>query len=325
VVPKSSRSFNNAKAEREISTTNVSTHSARFSGRVRRDFIIDVCEHYSGYQFPVPGVYLLMAYTLIQKYDPAAVDVFRSLKGKGGPFAKGLFIAESEKIVRKVLESSIEIVSAYLTEEHFENLRPLFDARNDSTDVFFASKEEMEKVVGYPLHQGIMLACRIPGNRPFITAAQEWKSPWMAVALDTIADAENMGAIIRNAAAFGASAVIVDDQSCNPWLRRSVRVSMGTIVGLPIIRVPDLAESLRALKSTRNVRIIGAALRVDSLDLSEVTPSGNTILVFGSEGWGLRESVAQECDILARIPMADGIDSLNVAIASGIFMHHLRS
>ena len=265
-----------------------------------------------------------MAYTLIQKYDLAAVDVFRSLRGKGGLFERGLFIAESEKIVKKVLESSIMIASAYMTEEHFENLRPLFNDRADATNVFLASKEEIEKVVGYPLHQGIMLACRIPENRPLITAVQKWQSPWMAIALDTIADAENMGAIIRNAAAFGASAVIVDEQSCNPWLRRSVRVSMGTIVDMEIIRVPDLAESLRELKASQNVRIIGAALREDSLDLPEVSPSGNTIIVFGSEGWGLRESVVQECDVLARIPMAPGVDSLNVAIASGIFMHWFR-
>jgi tRNA G18 (ribose-2'-O)-methylase SpoU len=265
-----------------------------------------------------------MAYTLIQNYEDSDVEVFRSLRGKSGLFEKGLFIAESEKIVRKVLESSITIASAYLTVEHFEHLRPLFDARNDSTDVFLASKEEMEKVVGYPLHQGIMLACRIPENRPLLTAMQDWKSPWMAIALDAIADAENMGAIIRNAAAFGASAVIVDEQSCNPYLRRSVRVSMGTIVDVEIIRVPDLADSLRALKADRNVRIVGAALREDSHDLSEVNPSGNTILVFGSEGWGLRESVAKQCDIFAKIPMAPGVDSLNVAIASGIFMHWLR-
>jgi tRNA G18 (ribose-2'-O)-methylase SpoU len=281
--------------------------------------------YYSGYESPVPGVYRFMAYMLIQKYDPAAVDVFRSLRGKGGLFEKGLFIAESEKIVRKVLESSIEIASAYLTEEHFKNLQSLFNERADATNVFLASKEEMEQVVGYPLHQGIMLACRIPENRPLMTAAQAWRSPWMAVALDTIADAENMGAIIRNAAAFGASAVIVDEQSCNPWLRRSVRVSMGTIVDMEIILVDDLTESLRALKTTRNVRIIGAALREDSYDLSKISPSGNTILVFGSEGWGLHESVVQKCDILAKIPMASRVDSLNVAIASGIFMHWLRS
>jgi tRNA G18 (ribose-2'-O)-methylase SpoU len=265
-----------------------------------------------------------MAFNLIQQYNPLSVDVFRSLRGKGGLFEKGLFIAESEKIVKKMLDSSIEIASAYMTEEHFEHFRLLFNNRVDTTNVFLASKEEMEQVVGYPLHQGAMLACRIPENRPLLMASQDWQSPWMAIALDAIADAENMGAIIRNAAAFGANAVIVDDQSCNPYLRRSVRVSMGTIVDVEIISVDNLADSLRALKSAQNVRVIGAALREHSLHLSEISPSGNTIIVFGSEGWGLRESVAQECDILARIPMAPGIDSLNVAIASGIFMHWLR-
>ena len=224
-----------------------------------------------------------------------------------------------------MLESSIEIASAYMTEEHFENFRTLFEERNDRTNVFLASKEEMEQVVGYPLHQGVMLACRIPENRPLLTAVHAWKMPWMVIALDAIADAENMGAIIRNAAAFGASAVIVDDQSCNPYLRRSVRVSMGTIVDMEIIRVPDLAAALHDLKISRNVRIIGAALREDSYNLLEIKPSNNTILVFGSEGWGLRKSVAKECDMLARIPMAPGIDSLNVAIASGIFMHWMQS
>jgi tRNA G18 (ribose-2'-O)-methylase SpoU len=272
-----------------------------------------------------PVFFLNMAYTIIRSFDPSSVDDFRSLRGKGGLFEKDLFIAESEKIVRKMLESSIEIASAYMTEEHFENLRPLFDTRDGSTNVFLASKEEMEKVVGYPLHQGVMLACSIPKNRALLSAAQEWESPWMAIALDGIADAENMGAIIRNAAAFGASAVIVDEQSCNPWLRRSVRVSMGTIVDVEIIFVEDLAASLKAIRQMGPMRFIGASLSENSIDLAKLEFTENVVLVFGSEGWGLRESVAKECDMLARIPMAPRIDSLNVAIASGIFMHWLRS
>jgi tRNA G18 (ribose-2'-O)-methylase SpoU len=266
-----------------------------------------------------------MAYTLISSFHASAVEDFRSLRGNSGHLEKGLFIAESEKIVRKVLESSIEIPFAYMTEEHFENLRPPFKHRIDTTNVFLASKEEMEKIVGYQLHQGVMLACRIPDNRPLMLAAQAWKSPWMAIALDTIADAENMGAIIRNAAAFGASAVIVDDQSCNPWLRRSVRVSMGTIIDMDIIRVPDLTLALSEMRRLGSMSIIGATLHKDAIDLTDVTVSSSTIIAFGSEGWGLRQSVIDECNILARIPMAPGVDSLNVAIAGGIFMHWFRS
>jgi len=266
-----------------------------------------------------------MPYLIHQSFDESATEDFRSLKGKASHLDKGLFIAESPKIVRKVLASRLSIPLAFMTEDHFENLRSVFNNRTDTTNIFLASKPEMEKIIGYPLHQGVMLAVEIPENPSFAEAAAKWKQPFLAVALDGIADAENMGAIIRNAAAFGANAVIVDDQSCHPYLRRSVRVSMGTIVDIEIIRVPDLAISLSEIRRLFPMNIIGAALRKDAKDLKDVNVSGSRIIVFGSEGWGLRESVIEQCDILARIPMATGVDSLNVAIASGVFLYALYS
>ncbi|MFI5201340.1 MAG: TrmH family RNA methyltransferase [Candidatus Kapaibacterium sp.] len=269
-----------------------------------------------------------MAYHIIRDYSPSDIEDFRSLKGKGGHFEKGLFIAEGEKVTKKVLGSSMEIASAYMTREHFEQLKSSFENRTGGThgtDIFLASKEEMEEIIGYHLHQGVMLAVRIPKNRQLMEAVAEWKSPWIAVALDGIADAENMGGIIRNAAAFGAKAVIVDEKSCNPYLRRSVRVSMGTIVDVEIIFVEDLASSLKTIRSIRPMGLIGAALTEHSVTLAELEISGDAILVFGSEGWGLRKEVAEACDVLARIPMAEGIDSLNVGVASGIFMHWWNS
>jgi len=267
-----------------------------------------------------------MAYHLISEYSPSDIEDFRSLKGNGGHFEKGLFIAEGEKVVRKVLESSLEVPAAYMTEDRFNSLQNLFDDRSDrtdGTDIFLASKDEMEQIIGYHLHQGVMLAVRIPKNRELSKAVAEWKPPWMAVALDGIADAENMGAIIRNAAAFGAKAVIVDEKSCNPWLRRSVRVSMGTIVDVEIIRVTDLAIALENIRPIRPIRRIGASLSEESVDLAQVSKEGNVVFVFGSEGWGMRKEVAAACDVLARIPMAEGIDSLNVGVASGIFLYAL--
>jgi tRNA G18 (ribose-2'-O)-methylase SpoU len=265
-----------------------------------------------------------MTHNIIREYTPSAVEDFRSLKGKGGHFEKGLFIAEGEKVVRKVLESSLEIASAYMTEGYFEQLEPYFKMRSGPTDIYLATKEEMEQVIGYHLHQGVMLAVRIPKNRALSEAVLEWKSPWIAIALDGIADAENMGAIIRNAAAFGATAVIVDEKSCNPWLRRSVRVSMGTIVDVEIIFVKDLAIALQNIRQIGPIHRIGAALSAQSVDLTQVSTEGNALLVFGSEGWGLRKEVADACDVLAKIPISANVDSLNVAVASGIFMERFR-
>jgi len=266
-----------------------------------------------------------MPYIIHESYDDSTTEYFRSLKGNASHLDKGLFIAESPKIVRKVLQSPFTVPLAFMTEEHFENLRPLFDNRFDTTDIFLASKTEIEKVIGYPLHQGVMLAVRIPENPSLLQAAAQWKQPFLAVALDGIADAENMGAIIRNAAAFGANAIIVDDRSCSPYLRRSVRVSMGTVVDIEIIRVSDLAISLSEIRSLCPISIIGAALAKDSKDIKDVKVPGSSIIVFGSEGWGLRESVIEQCDMLAQIPIAVGVDSLNVAIASGIFLFALNS
>src|ERR1035437_3710484 len=119
---------------------------------------------------------IFMSYHIIREYSPSAVDDFRSLKGKGGHFKKGLFIAEGEKVVRKVLESKLDVASAYVTEEHFKNLQDLFEDRKDATDIYLATKSEMEKIIGYQLHQGVMLAVRIPDNRQLPEAVAKWKS-----------------------------------------------------------------------------------------------------------------------------------------------------
>jgi tRNA G18 (ribose-2'-O)-methylase SpoU len=263
-----------------------------------------------------------MSAKCIEGYSPDALDVFRSLKGKGGHFDRGLFIAESEKIARTIFASSLEVPKALMTPEYFEQLCPLIDARSDVTEIYLAPKSEMEQIVGYPLHKGLMLAVRIPESKRIEQAAKTWPDDFLVVALDSIADAENMGAIIRNAAAFGADAIIVDDQSCNPYLRRSVRVSMGTVVDVEIIRVSDLASAIQELKSIGECSVIGAAQGDRAAALDKIARKGSTVLVFGSEGWGMRQEVMDVCDILAWIPMQPSVDSLNVSIASGIFLHH---
>jgi tRNA G18 (ribose-2'-O)-methylase SpoU len=274
-----------------------------------------------------------MSSKCIERYEPEALDDFRSLKGKGGHFNRGLFIAESEKIVRKILASAFEVPKALMTPEYFEKLRPLIDARHDVTEIYLAPESEMEQIVGYHLHQGLMLAVKIPargvgGNshspQGELEFAHTLPDDFLVVALDAIADAENMGAIIRNAAAFGAHALIVDDRSCNPYLRRSVRVSMGTVVDVEIIRVSDLASALQELKALRECKIIGAAQGPNAFSLDTTKREGSTVLVFGSEGWGMRRAVIDVCDQLAWIPMQPAVDSLNVAIASGIFLHHFQ-
>jgi len=190
-------------------------------------------------------------------------------------------------------------------------------------EVVVAPKARMELIVGYALHQGLMLTVEIPTAPSLIEILKINKHPSTIVALDAIADAENMGTIIRTCAAFGVTAILLDDQSCNPYLRRSVRVSMGTIVNATLIKVASLAPELRLAKDSGSM-IVGATLGNGSVALERVNLAGDVVLVFGSEGLGISESVLKICDQLVEIPIESGIDSLNVGVACGIFLNQIR-
>jgi tRNA G18 (ribose-2'-O)-methylase SpoU len=266
-----------------------------------------------------------MAYTILESPEPSDTEDFRSLRGKQGHLERGVFIAEGPKIVRMMLDSRLEIETAFMTRNFFQQFEPLLASRPGQTKVILAEKLAMEEVVGYDLHQGVMVSVRIPVWPELSEALASWRRPFTVVALDSISDAENMGAIIRNCAAFGVDALLIDDQCCNPYLRRSVRVSMGTITELSIVRVPKLLNALETLRQDPGVSVIAAALNPVSVSLATLKRQGSLVLVFGSEGWGLRPEILKACDTIAMIPMAHEIDSLNVAVANGIFLHHFAS
>jgi tRNA G18 (ribose-2'-O)-methylase SpoU len=260
-----------------------------------------------------------MAYKLSTDLRPRELSFFQSLKGKAGHLEEGIFIAENPKVVQKLLESNAEVPVAYLTQEYFARFQELLQTRGGAeTTVIIAPKEEMESIVGYGLHQGVMLAVSIPStyaSNPFV----DLDTPCLIVALDSIADAENMGALIRNAAAFGADRLVVDGRCCHPFLRRSVRVSMGTVVDIQIRQVDLLPEFLLAARK-RGCRVFGAAIAEHSTPLDNCDLTGSVVLVFGAEGTGLRQVVIDACDALVEIPISASVDSLNVAVANGIFL-----
>jgi TrmH family RNA methyltransferase len=141
------------------------------------------------------------------------------------------------------------------------------------------------------------------------------------VALNAINDPENVGLIVRNAAAFGAQALIVDNATYDPYYRRSVRVSMGTIFKLPVYYEDDLASSLMWIKKNCNTRIIAAIPVRGTKDVAKTDFSGNICLVFGNEDKGVSRSVSRICNTKVRIPISRAVDSLNVASASAVFLY----
>jgi predicted rRNA methylase len=246
------------------------------------------------------------------------VEIFSNLRI---PKQGNYFIAESEKIVTRLLESDLEIISIYLTKDYFNLKKEAIALHQQSSkcNIFIGSEEEMEKIVGFSLHQGILAAAKIPEEHSLDELLTP-KQPLLFVILDGVADAENIGAIIRTSFGMNATAIILDKKSASPWMRRAVRVSMGAIFKLPIITVESIPECIEKLK-TFGVTTFATTLSENAKQIWDCNFTNDIAIVFGSEGHGIKQEIIQVCDEEVSIPMSDS--SLNVGVAQGIFLYEV--
>jgi tRNA G18 (ribose-2'-O)-methylase SpoU len=256
--------------------------------------------------------------------DEIDLQPYRTLRRPLEHQRNGIFVAEGEKVVRRLLGSSLEVLTVLLTPEWLEEYRPLLEQRPDTLRVYVAPKPVVEDIVGYNLHQGIMAVARIPQPLTLQETLAGIRPPALLVAVDGLTNAENLGVLVRNCAAFNADAVLVGETSSSPYLRRAVRNSMGTVFDLPVVHLVSLADSLHELRSNHSVRVIAAHPHTEQAELSQASMKGNCCIVFGSEGEGISASVLAACDELVAIPMREGVDSLNVASASAVFLYEAQ-
>jgi tRNA G18 (ribose-2'-O)-methylase SpoU len=257
--------------------------------------------------------------------------------------AQGIFVAEGERVVRRLLASRFEVVSVLLPEKHLDGFRPLLDARPENLTVYLAERKLLEALIGFVFYQGVLAVGKIPPLAALDDILVKSPRPRLLVALDELSNAENLGAIARNAIAFGVHALIVGETCSSPFLRRAVRNSMGAIFQLPVIELggasvlasrnqksfhgspavsphQTLAQTLRDLRA-RGVRCIAAHPHAGGKTLSQADFSGDCCVVFGSEGHGISKTVLENCDEAVAIPMANDVDSLNVGAAAAVFLY----
>jgi tRNA G18 (ribose-2'-O)-methylase SpoU len=244
---------------------------------------------------------------------------YRTLRQPRHHFEEGIFVAEGEKVVRRLLDSNLEVLSVLCTQVWYERLSGSLGARE--IRIHLAAKELVESIVGYNLHQGIMAVGRIPASGPLIDYLSGEEGRFL-VALDGLANAENVGVIVRNCAAFGVDGIIVGETSSSPYLRRAVRNSMGAVFTLPVFHVDSLAGVIRDQLRPNGIHVI-AAHPAGRQQLENLNPSSGACVVFGNEGDGIRDTILSVCDELVGIPMKRGTDSLNVASASAIFLYEV--
>ncbi len=260
---------------------------------------------------------------VIVSLEQKELEPYRTLRRPMEHLQKGIFVAEGEKVVRRLLETDLSVVSMLLTPEFLEDLSQTTNLKsrvNDNSTIFIGEQKLLETIVGYNLHQGIMAVAKMPQERTLGETIQSLLKPYLLVALDGLVNSENVGVIVRNCAAFGIQAIIVGETSSSPYLRRSVRNSMGTVFQIPVVHEKDLANTLNMLHNKFQTRII-AADEKGSININNADLSGNVCIVLGNEDTGISAEVLAQCDERVSIPMKNGTDSLNVANASAVFLY----
>lgn len=266
---------------------------------------------------------MISAIKRITSLESPEVELYRTLKKPLLHRERGVFIAEGEKVVRSFLESHLTALSVLLTDELLEAYRGILEKKIEPIEVFLAPGEIIRKIVGFRYHQGIIAAGLVPQSPEIPEVVSIARSPKIFVAVDKLESAENTGVLLRNCAANGVGAIIVGETSADPYLRRAVRNSMGTVFRLPVIYSSDLPQSLRDLRKNYGFSIFAAHPRPGSVPLQSVEFPEDICIVFGNEGSGISEEVLGVCDEAVNIPMVSGVDSLNVACASAVVLYEI--
>lgn len=240
---------------------------------------------------------------------------------------KGVFIAESPKVINSALDAGCEPVALLMERKHIAGQGAQIIDRCGDVPVYTADREVLASLTGYTLTRGILCAMKRPKAATLETVCANARR---VAILEDIVDSTNIGAIFRSAAALNMDAVLLTPSCADPLNRRAVRVSMGTVFRIPWAYIGSQDQSWPqggiAWLQKMGFRVSAMALREDALEIDDpkLAAEEKLALVLGTEGTGLCPATIACCDYVAKIPMAQGVDSLNVAAASAVAFWQLR-
>lgn len=257
-----------------------------------------------------------------------------------GPDLPPLFMAEGEVVVRHLISLSTArparlvgiaapaIHSLLLTPARVQTLRDALDRLSPDVPVYLAEQAVMDAVTGFHIHRGVLAAGIRPPEPTLeqILALPPQQGRRTFVVLEDLANHDNIGGIFRNAAAFGAAAVLLSPRCADPLYRKSIRVSAGHALSVPFARLAPWPDGLDRLRAAGH-RLAALVTDSDAAALADwaLDAPPNTTLILGAEGPGLTDAARTRADDLVRIPMAADVDSLNVSVAAGIALHALAA
>ena len=274
---------------------------------------------------------------VVRRLDDRNEDLLADYRGVPDPelaARRGLFVAEGRLVVRRLLTASpMRTRSVMLTEPAYRSLQDVLDPRGD-LPVYVVPQQMMDDIAGFNIHRG----CLALGERP---PAIDWRTvietgstasagtaarrgEGLAVVLERVGNADNVGSIFRNAAAFGAVAVLLGPACADPLYRKAIRTSMGAVLSMPCAELTPWPGGLCELRESFAVMALTPSAAALPLNEAAAAARGRPVaLVLGHEGGGLTADALAACDLHARIPMAAGADSLNVAAAAAVALYEL--
>lgn len=262
----------------------------------------------------------------IGSLDDPRVAAYRNLRDRTLR-GESVFVAEGCVLTRRLLASRFETESLLVDEEYADEFQQLAAGR---MPVYVAPKTLLLSIVGFPFHRGALAIGRRPPPRTLEevlahAAPSPCRQPLRVLVLPEVTKPENLGLAFRAAAAFGIDAVLLGPRSCDPLSRRAMRVSMGSVLTAPFARSTDLARDLAALRNHWGVELNAAVLDKDAQPLACAAWPPRSAVVFGNEFDGLSADWLSLCDRRLTIPMQPNTDSLNLGVATGIFLYEMTA
>lgn len=250
----------------------------------------------------------------IADVDDPRLEPYRDVKDRDLTGRHGVFMAEGKVVLERLFVSPVAVCINMLTTS--ERLKTLdISGLVDKVPIYVVPQAVMDAVAGFPIHRGYLALGRYVPKQSLTDVLTKPKV--RVLALSAIANTDNMGGLMRNAAAFGVDAVILDAECCDPLYRKAIRVSVGGVLKVPHYRVDDLVATFREYDLTAYALSPSGQITLDA-----IVPPVRSAFVFGAEGPGLRQEVMAACESV-RIDMHGGFDSLNVATTSGIVLYHM--
>jgi tRNA G18 (ribose-2'-O)-methylase SpoU len=257
----------------------------------------------------------------VETLDIPDLAPYRTMRLQYEHRQRGIFVAEGEKVVRRLLESDLEVISLLLPAKWLEAYRDLLARRPEKQiRAFTAEKSLLESLTGFTMYQGVLAIGRVPPPVRLEQILVRSQGSLLILAVEGVSNAQNLGGLVRNCVALGVDAMLLGESCCSPYLRRAVRSSMGTLFKFPVIESAALAADLKTAKEN-GLKIVAAHPHTNEKSLWQTDFTQPCIILVGSEGEGISPPTLRLCDEVVAIPMHNDVDSLNVGTAGAIFLY----